>query len=637
MKNYLFLFAITVGLLFSSCNYNDNFDNLDELSKSTETQTYDYTIVDADITTIVSALRANKNAGDSAMATILNTNKVFSVDAPAASLIPYVLKSKFIGANKGSGVNVTYDYKTGTTTYYTLSSSDYTDIWGESNINALAPSKAPEQVLPQLLANKYPDSQEGDVKIIEYQYSASNPGLIETEVQYLFDDFESYEAGSGIAVPTTTSSFLINKDVKGARTWECRFYSSANNKYAQVTSNASGAENEVWLITNRINLSGGINPEFTFNINSGYYNADCLTVLVSENFDGTESGITTATWTDITSNFEIPQDVGYGVLHNAGLKNLSDYNDKNIYIAFKYAGDATSDHPLRTTTYQLDSVKVSEVKTATGVDESETEFASYIFTNGQWLAVTQSYYQLTDEDYAAMGVSTLTSNATALNYAPSYLPTLLKQKFPFAQEGNTKIAVYKTSTTRNSGDEYVFTAGEWKPVSLIETKTEQFVFAGWDNGGWVFDPTMRVTMVKGTADTDDYMLVVNYVRDTYGQETPELLSYYNGALQTEYYYGFAAYYGNISLRESDRLKDPSYAALTSEDEKNEYKKNRTEEGLAIYLSLKFPDAPVQVSGIDVYCYVTTAIYDGVTTSNYVYKFQRVDTDLKWKYIEHSAL
>ena len=83
------------------------------------------------------------------------------------------------------------------------------------------------------------------------------------------------------------------------------------------------------------------------------------------------------------------------------------------------------------------------------------------------------------------------------------------------------------------------------------------------------------------------------------------------------------------------MKDPTYAALTTAEQKEKYLTDRTQEALAVYLTLKFPNAQPQVSGIDVYCYVTTAIYDGVTTTNYVYKYQRVDAEPKWKFIERA--
>jgi len=630
------LSSVMIALTFSSCDYNEeNFSGLDEMTTYQEAVNYEYTISESDFTTIISALRANKNAQDSATANLLSSSKIFSAAAPASTLVPYVLKSKFIGATNGSAAKVTYQYKTGSYQYYLLTQADYKTIWKEDFIYALTPSKSPQSVLPGFLSQKFATAKEGDIKILEYSYATTDPIRTEDTIEYFLENFESYEAGSGKIVPVSAdNSFILNKDFLGTRTWECRTFS--NNKYAQVTSNASNSENQVWLITKQIDLTNANVPSLTFDVNVGYYNADCLSILISDNFDGTEAGVATATWTDVTSSFTIPQTPtsGYGTLTSAGTLKLSAFNGKKIYIAFKYTGDGRADaSPKKTTTYQIDNVVVSDIKTVSTVTDPITQFRYYIYQGGQWNLVNASFYQLTEEDYANMGVATLSATT-----APGYLPVLLKIKFPFAQEGATKVVVYKTSATKNTADEYIYKSGVWSPISLIETRTEQFVFAGWENGGWIFDPTLRVTMKKGTNPTDDYMLVVNYVKDNYGTETPSLLGYYGTSLQSEYYYGFAAYYGNISWRESDRAKDPTYAALTTAEEKQNYLDERTKEGLAVYLSLKFPDAQPKVSGVDLYCYVTTAIYNGVTTTNYVYKYQRVDGEpFGWKYIESNPL
>ncbi|MBP7151576.1 MAG: choice-of-anchor J domain-containing protein [Paludibacteraceae bacterium] len=630
------LSSVMIALTFSSCDYNEeNFSGLDEMTTYQEAVNYEYTISESDFTTIISALRANKNAQDSATANLLSSSKIFSAAAPASTLVPYVLKSKFIGATNGSAAKVTYQYKTGSYQYYLLTQADYKTIWQQDFIYSLTPSKSPQSVLPGFLSQKFATAKEGDIKILEYLYATTDPITTEDTIEYFLENFESYEAGSGKIVPVSAdNSFILNKDFLGTRTWECRTFS--NNKYAQVTSNASNSENQVWLITKQIDLTNANVPSLTFDVNVGYYNADCLSILISDNFDGTEAGVATATWTDVTSSFTIPQTPtsGYGTLTSAGTLKLSAFNGKKIYVAFKYTGDGRADaNPKKTTTYQIDNVVVSDIKTVSTVTDPKTQFSYYIYQGGQWNLVNASFYQLTDEDYANMGVATLSATT-----APGYLPVLLKMKFPFAQEGATKVVVYKTSATKNTADEYIYKSGVWSPISLIETRTEQFVFAGWENGGWIFDPTLRVTMKKGTNPTDDYMLVVNYVKDNYGTETPSLLGYYGTSLQSEYYYGFAAYYGNISWRESDRAKDPTYAALTTAEEKQNYLDERTKEGLAVYLSLKFPDAQPKVSGVDLYCYVTTAIYNGVTTTNYVYKYQRVDGEpFGWKYIESNPL
>ena len=626
-KNILFLITLITTLFFYSCNYNENFEGLDEMTKSTEVTTYEYTLTDADISSIVKSLNANKNAVDSLTAKSLNTDKAFSVNAPVSTSVPYLLKTMYYGANKGSAAKISYKYKNGTSAYYALTAADYTTIWGNSTVNSLTPAKSAATIVPGILKNKYPKATEGDVRIVEYQYSATEPTTNTVEIVSFNDDFEAYTAGSGIAVPNTL--YVVNKDLVGKLFWQCRLFS--NNKYAQSTANNSGTANEIWLITNKIDLSGATdNASISFDVNAGYYNADCLSIKVSENYDGTEAGIATATWTDITSGFTLPKEPasGYGVLTNTGKKDFKAFAGKKVFVAFKYTGNGNAANPpLASTTFQLDNIKISYEKTATSVPVTETKFAYFKLQSDTWSPVTKTIYQLTPEDYTSMGVSYLTTTT-----AQNYVPAMLKVKYPYAQEGASYLVVFKPSKTANSADEYILKNGVWSPVSFVETKTDQFVFSGWDVNGWVFDPTLRVTMKKGKEPTDDYMMLVNYVKEHFATQYPSVVNAFGDA---EYYYGSAAFYGNISLRESDRLKDPTFAALTTAESKEKYLTERTQEALGVYLSLKFPNAQPQVSGIDVYCFVTTAIYDGVTTTNYVYKYQRVDAEPKWKFIERA--
>ncbi len=215
----------------------------------------------------------------------------------------------------------------------------------------------------------------------------------------------------------------------------------------------------------------------------------------------------------------------------------------------------------------------------------------------------------------------------------TYLNQYLKIKSAFAQANDIRAVSYKyydsNKTTKQQYRILRFDGQNWVGVS------GQYL----NNGSkWVFDPTLNITMKKGLNPTDDYMMMVNYVKDHQAIATPSLLGYYNGTtLEWENYYGFHGYYGEITLKPTDRINDPDYAKLTTAEEKAAYLTQRTEEGLAVFLGLKFPDAQPQVGGIDLYCYVTVTLYDGAN-AYYKYKYQRQDNNgLKWKYIERVKL
>lgn len=634
MKKYIYFSLLALLGFFTACDYNDkNFEELDELSKPVDVSQYEYEVTAGDITTIiVKALNANKNREDSAMATRLNADKTFSDLAPAATCIPYLLASKYFTADKGASANVTYEFKTGRTDYlaalskpsYILTDKDYQSVWGKDFVAALTPEKDPEREIPAILSKNFADTGEGEYKIVDYYYSAQEPEYDMVEVSYLSEDFEGYPSGSGVAVAIDG---WINKDVKAGLFWQTRAFSG--NQYAHISANNSKAENDVWLITRQIDLTDASEPEFTFDVTAGYYNADCLSILVSENFDGTEAGIASATWTDISSRFNLPEGPasGYGTLGTAGTMDFSAYAGKKVYIAFHYVGNGTDNSA--TTTFQIDNIKLSEVKIAMSVESPARRYEAYQFTNNKWTKAASSIVVVQPEDYAEMGQNYLNSSI-----APNYLPKFLAKKFTYAQAGMSKTVVYKSSNSANYADEYTLTEKEqWEVNSFVEKKKDQFVFSGYDQKGWVFDPTLTVTMVKGKGESDDYMMVVNYVIKNYESTNPSLINSYR---DSEYYYGFSANYGNISLRETDRLKDTTYAALTTDEEKKSYFRERTLEGLGVYLSLKYPGQVAQVSGLDVFAVVTCAIYNGSTTYyENTFKFQCLGND-QWEFVEQKT-
>jgi len=119
-----------------------------------------------------------------------------------------------------------------------------------------------------VISLKYSSIIEGVVKYIEYEYSATEPTTSTIEVVSFSDDFDAYNAGSGVAaVPTT--SFVINKDVKGSILWQCRLYSSnivtrssdarkggavsyviGNDGYSKIGFSVStGLTEDIWVIT----------------------------------------------------------------------------------------------------------------------------------------------------------------------------------------------------------------------------------------------------------------------------------------------------------------------------------------------------------------------------------------------------
>ena len=583
--------------LLASCNYNeDNFEGLDEISSVKNVVAYEYEITTADITTIVSALRANRNHEDSLLATDLNASKAFSSSIPSSRLIPYALQNLYYSADLSSSAKVTFPYLPDrdetlvklSQPSYTLNSDDYKQAWGSATdyVSALTPAKSPATQIPAILSTRKPEAVSGDYAVVQYNYSAQEPEISVAEVQYTYADFEGQSNGS--AIPVAIEGW-INKDITGSKFWQCRTF--GGNQYAQFSANGSNEENTIWLITSQIDLTAGISPKLSFDVTGGYYKGDLLSVKVSENFNGTEAGITSAEWTDISSNFDIPTTpeipaTAYGTLRPAGEMDFSAYAGKKVYVAFVYTGNGIGN--AATTTYQLDNIKRTETKSSMNVTSSGVQYAVYQFDGAAWqaVAVSANILALQPEDYVTMGLS----NLTAVQ-APNYLPVLLSQKFPFAQEGSERIVVFRTSSSANYADKYTFTAGKWTPPATSEMRTEQYVVSP---QGWIFDPTVVLT-VKRYVNTDAVQKFIDYVRNGMeGKWFP-----YPGRVNEEHYYGFNAYYGEIVYDNNRTLYgDDEIKNLATNEEKWALFDERVEIAFPIFASVNYPDMQTHVSGVE---------------------------------------
>lgn len=625
MKKIIALLTVFTLVFYGCQDVNDKFDWLEEATKPENIRAYTHTIVDEDYSTIVSA--ASKT-DDAAAARKLQTDKAFSEQAPAETLIPYLLGKKFYTADVKSSAMVTYLYNNGRDAVvsglsgagFIPTDADFKKVWSESMyVNAFTPKRTPDRNLPNMLKNNFPDATEGTYKNIQYEFSAEEPidATIEGEL-HLSETFEERGLNNN---DYFDFEGWTNIDLKGKRKWQAKAYN--NNFYAQYSSNGSKSANEAWLITSLVDLSKADSPYFSFDVTAGYYNGDCLTILVSDKYNGKD--IQEDQWEDITSLFELPKGPasGYGTLSTAGAGSMAKYKGKKIHIAFRYQGDDTAD-PKRTTTFQIDNIKVFEGKIGLVVENTTTQYATYLFNGTAWNKAGGNIITLQPENYATMGLS---KGTLAVAEAANYLPVFLTQNYPYAQVGDEKVIVYKTGNAAFYADRLRKEAGAWIVLNFTEVKSDQFVRS---DKGWIFDPTITITLTA-----NDYQLVVDYVKENQGVQTPALVSSYGN---TEYYYGFNAYNKNITFRPKDRQNDPTYPNGSAE-ENMKFCKERTLEGLELFLGIKYPNAQPIVGGVEQYAKLTlTIFYDSnpVVTEDFIYELQCTGNK-EWKFLQRTSL
>ncbi len=139
--------------------------------------------------------------------------------------------------------------------------------------------------------------------------------------------------------------------------WQGKIFSS--NKFAQVSA-FSSAQPVVtsWLITPAMNLNATTNEVLTFKTIDGFNNGATLKVYYSTNYSGSGNP-SAATWTELTATIASGTTTGYATTWtNSGNVSLGSVNGTAVYIGFKYEGADPASGTKKTTTYQVDDVKV---------------------------------------------------------------------------------------------------------------------------------------------------------------------------------------------------------------------------------------------------------------------------------------
>ena len=154
-----------------------------------------------------------------------------------------------------------------------------------------------------------------------------------------------YEENFNSAVDNTNLDIAgwTNYAEEGSELWTEQVYSG--NGYAEFTAyNTNESSNIGWLISPGIDMDAQSGEILNFQTEHAYpdFGHDPLEVFISTDWDGTEGGVTLATWTslDFTSSLEADYGSWY-TWTDSGDIDLSSYTG-TAYIAFRYTGSDTS-------------------------------------------------------------------------------------------------------------------------------------------------------------------------------------------------------------------------------------------------------------------------------------------------------
>ena len=172
---------------------------------------------------------------------------------------------------------------------------------------------------------------------------------IDDFVVLLEEDFETYSNFDEISGDWT------NYVEEGSRDWIARTTTDTGNsgsKIAQISAYNSGDASTVsWLITPEIDLDAQEFEFFDFESSNSFSDGSELELLISTDWDGTEAGVSSATWTSLPGTI-VSDATYYKDWIYSGLVDLSPYSG-SAHIAFKYTANSGN-----TGTYEIDNVKV---------------------------------------------------------------------------------------------------------------------------------------------------------------------------------------------------------------------------------------------------------------------------------------
>ncbi len=567
-------YIISLGLLVAACNpMEDIYTELDK-KETPYVEKVELTLSDADYESM---------DGDVA------TNYSFSADEPADDYIPEFLEEKYPGLEYGSAALVTYHYSEGypdlsaytNAGYYSLSGDDYAMVSPVvEEAGYFSPKNPAGEFIPSILNASVSGAEEGDMYIVSYMYSDIEPEVTASGEKVVFE----YEFDGNLGPFTSV-------DVLGPQDWYYREFGGTG--YANMSGFSGGAvPNEDWLISPEIDLSGITDARMIVNQAVNYLDGDWdqVSILIAADYNG--SDVSAASWTEIEPGTK-PSGNNWDFVESEDM-DISAFDGETIHVAFKYL--SSSDNAA---TWEVNSltVKGTEMTTKSGIIAEPVEMEDLYTYDSGWEKTEGAYY-VKAIDYDEMGSPGAYNNFSDSDDPDNYLPQLLNQKFPYAQEADVMVVVYNyySGGVSTRADEYHFTEGNWTKYDPVVEKTEQYILTQYD--GWVFDPTVMVTITSS-----DYQIIVDWVEANKGED------FIDSYGTQEFYYGAGAYYNNFDIREGNW--DSSF---------NSWQDAVKEAIGEILLPEKFPDAVASVSGIAVKYEVTFATYDG-TDGEHTWVFQ----------------
>ncbi len=173
----------------------------------------------------------------------------------------------------------------------------------------------------------------------------------------LYEDFEPQKNNKPIVIDGWT-----NYIEAGTEAWEGYSSTSSNaslGRSARFQSSSSGDDSNIgWLITPAINLDAQDGETLRFKTSNSLSDSSFMEVLYSLDWDGTEAGVTLATWGVLSAAYVVKDTDSFVPWFNSGSVDLSCATGI-MHIAFKYTG---SGQDTFDGIYELDEISIDYVE-----------------------------------------------------------------------------------------------------------------------------------------------------------------------------------------------------------------------------------------------------------------------------------
>ncbi|MEQ8473213.1 MAG: choice-of-anchor J domain-containing protein [Marinoscillum sp.] len=598
LLNKFLAFTLGIAALYSCNPLEDTYEELDAMTAEQGVDagvSLNYTLIEDDYSRIASDFEAKKTLEDSMKADFLDQYHAFNTSMAVSDILEDLINDNYPQFRKGAAVRVTYNMLDGETfedpsseyvnsLYYRLDADDYASVSAEAGSYEFFDSETSTMSsVASVLGMSIQDPANGDVVSASFQTVDVAYSSLTGEVMFS-DDFA-----------TSIDSFT-KFDLEGDQSWG--HDESFGSTYAIMSGFSGGAlANRDWLVSGEIDLtgkSGTITMSLSqiLNFQGGAEWGTHLRIVYATDYSG---DVATANWTDISFD-ELPVGNNWDVFDNTA--DISDAAGEKIHLGFYYES-TTSDAP----NWRIVNVVIE----AGAAPETNTENVLYRYDGGSWESLEDEAYYLGSADYNAMGAPGRFDNFSESDAPENYLPAFLQSRFPFAQEGDEYVLVYRYyngSSTSTRGNLYVYSSGSWSPTmseDQIKEVTDQYVHTG---SKFVFNPSVALKMTSS-----DFQIIVDEVFKT----RPELVNSFGTG---EDLYGSDAFYSNFDLRLSSRKElgddnqplQPEYSGL-SDTEGKALIQERLVEGIDLFLETKFATMN-PIDGIEILYTVNYVYFDG---------------------------